>query len=69
MLRRAKKKEVVHSCIKFIGKLQRKVEEYEPKEDWIMSKGQAKKNDLNGRTQKIDEKWHKTIRLIETSKH
>ena len=56
MLRRAKKKEVVHSCIKFIGKLQRKVEEYEPKEDWIMSKGQAKKKDLNGRTQKIDEK-------------
>jgi hypothetical protein len=34
-----------------------------------MSKGQAKKKDLNGRTQKIDEKWHKTIRLIETSKH
>ena len=56
MSRRVKKKEVVHSCIKFIGKLQRKVEEYEPKEDWIMSKGQAKKKDLNVRTQKIDEK-------------
>jgi hypothetical protein len=48
MLRRVKKKEEVHSCIKSTGKLQLKVEEYEPMEDQIISQGQKKKAQ-NGR--------------------
>ena len=52
--RRVKKKEKkIQRSINSAGKVQRKVKEYEPKEDWIMFLGQQKKKARNVRAQKI----------------
>ena len=52
--RRVKKKEKkIQRSINSAGKVQRKVKEYEPKEDWIMFLGQHKKKARNVRAQKI----------------
>ena len=52
--RRVKKKEKkIQRSINSAGKVQLKVKEYEPKEDWIMFLGQQKKKARNVRAQKI----------------